>query len=393
MRFAGKFAGKRSENIANANQADNRLPARGGRIVACRPGRNLRAPGTDRLRPGPVGVNQILLRATSCPLTEGQMEQGGQLFARYTFGNIQSVTCEADLSFIDFGDLRACFHRSEVYPRNADTTIPANRVGQCEGTGLGNDRSFSPRTEDSRVIDFYHNQISPDCPVGEYTLKVILMGSTGDDDPDTQVTFEKPIAATNERNFRVVAGSTTATPTAPPRPPPPTPRPTAIPTSTPTATATATATATPTPTRDPNEPTATPTATPTRRPPPPTATPTETATPTPTRDPNEPTATPTETATPTPTRDPNEPTATPTPTRDPNEPTATPTETATPTPTRDPNEPTPTPTATPTRDPQLPTLTPTATPTPTRDPQLPTLTPTANRRRHRRRPAIRSCRP
>ena len=60
------------------------------------------------------------------------MEQGGQLFARYTFGNIQSVTCEADLSFIDFGDLRACFHRSEVYPRNGPAlacdvvaTVPA----------------------------------------------------------------------------------------------------------------------------------------------------------------------------------------------------------------------------------------------------------------------------
>ena len=63
---------------------------------------------------------------------EGRMEQGGQLFARYTFGNIQSVTCEADLSFIDFGDLRACFHRSEVYPRNGPAlacdvvaTVPA----------------------------------------------------------------------------------------------------------------------------------------------------------------------------------------------------------------------------------------------------------------------------
>ena len=299
--------------------------------------------------------------------TEGQMEQGGQLFARYTFGNIQSVTCEADLSFIDFGDQRACFHRSEVYPRNADTSIPENRVDQCEGSGLGNDRSFSPRTGDSRVIDYSHNRISPDCPVGEYTLKVILMGSTGDDDPDTPEPFAKPVATFRTHDFRVVPGSSTATPTAPPPPPPPTQRPTAIPTSTPTATptATATATATATSTRDPNEPTATPTATPTRRPPPPPPT----ATPTPTRDPNEPTATPTETATPTPTE-----TATPTPTRDPNEPTATPTETATPTPTRDPNEPTPTPTETatptPTRDPNEPTLTPTETPTatPTTDP-------------------------
>ena len=173
---------------------------------------------------------------------EGQMEQGGQLFARYTFGNIQSVTCEADLSFIDFGNQRACFHRSEVYPRNADTSIPENRVDQCEGSGLGNDRSFSPRTGDSRVIDYSHNRISPDCPVGEYTLKVILMGSTGDDDPDTPETFEKPVATSETHDFRVVAGSSTATPTAPPPPPPPTQRPTAIPTSTPTATPTATPT-------------------------------------------------------------------------------------------------------------------------------------------------------
>ena len=99
--------------------------------------------------------------SSSNPLSsdEGQMEQGGQLFARYTFGNIQSVTCEADLSFINFGDLHACFHRSEVYPRNADTTNPANRVEQCEGGSFGNDRSFSPRTGDSRVIDYSQNRI------------------------------------------------------------------------------------------------------------------------------------------------------------------------------------------------------------------------------------------
>ena len=182
--------------------------------------------------------------SASNPLSsgEGQMEQGGQLFARYTFGNIQSVTCAADLSFINFGDLHACFHRSEVYPRNADTTNPANRVEQCEGGSFGNDRSFSPRTGNSRVIDYSQNRVPPDCPVGEYTLKVILMGSTGDDDPDTPETFEKPVATSGTHDFRVVAGSSTATPTAPPPPPPPTQRPTAIPTSTPTATPTATPT-------------------------------------------------------------------------------------------------------------------------------------------------------
>ncbi len=265
---------------------------------------------------------------------EGRMVQGDQLFAQYTFGNIQSVTCEADLSFIDFGDQRACFHRSEVYPRNADTTNPDNRVEQYEGSDFGNDRSFSPRTGNSRVIGFSHNQVPPDCPPGEYTLKVILMGSTGDDDPNTPAPFLKPVAATNTKDFRVEAGSATATPTYTPRPQPPPPH-----------------TPTPTPTLD------------TLQPPPPTATPTLT------RDPNAPTATPT------PTRDtqqPPPPTATPTPTRDTQQP---PPPTATPTPTRDPLLPTLTPTATSTRDPLLPTLTPTATST--RDPLLPTLTPTA----------------
>ncbi len=288
---------------------------------------------------------------------DGRMEQGGQLFAQYTFGNIQSVTCEADLSFIDFGNLRACFHRSEVYPRNADTNDPANRVEQCEGSDLGHDRSFSPRTGNSRVIDYGQNQVSPDCPVGEYTLKVILMGSTGDDDPDTPAEFVKPVATTNTKDFRVEAGSATTTPTFTPRPQPP-------PAHTPTPT--------PTPTLDPNRPTPTPTNT--RQPQPP---PAHTPTPTPTRDPNLPTLTPTATAT----RDPNLPTLTPTATatRDPNLPTLTPTATPTVTSTRDPNLPTLTPTATPTvtstRDPLLPTLTPTATAT--RDPLLPTLTPTA----------------
>ena len=296
---------------------------------------------------------------------DGQMKQGDQLFAQYTFGNIQSVTCEADLSFINFGNQHACFHRSEVYPRNADTTNPANRVEQCEGSDFGHDRSFSPRTGNSRVIDFSQNQVSPDCPVGEYTLKVILMGSTGDDNPDTTAPFLKPVAATNTKDFRVVAGSATATPTntRQPQPPPahtPTPTPTLdpnLPTLTPTAT--------PTPTLDPNLPTLTPTATSTRDPNLPTLTPTATST----RDPNLPTLTPTATST----RDPNLPTLTPTATstRDPNLPTLTPTATST----RDPNLPTLTPTATSTRDPNLPTLTPTATPT--RDPNLPTLTPTA----------------
>ncbi len=315
---------------------------------------------------------------------DGRMVQGDQLFARYTFGNIQSVTCEADLSFIDFGNQRACFHRSEVYPRNADTTNPANRVEKCEGSDFGSDRSFSPRTGNSRVIDFSQNQVSPDCPVGEYTLKVILMGSTGDDDPNTPAPFLKPVATTNTKDFRVVAGSATATPTntRQPQPPPahtPTPTPTPdpnLPTLTPTPTNTRQPqpppahTPTPTPTRDPNLPTLTPTPTNTRQPQPP---PAHTPTPTPTRDPNLPTLTPTATAT----RDPNLPTLTPTATstRDPNLPTLTPTATSTVTSTRDPQLPTLTPTATATRDPNLPTLTPTATAT--RDPNLPTLTPTA----------------
>ena len=326
---------------------------------------------------------------------DGRMEQGGQLFAQYTFGNIQSVTCEADLSFIDFGNQRACFHRSEVYPRTADTNNPANRVEQCEGSDLGHDRSFSPRTGNSRVIDYGQNQVSPDCPPGEYTLKVILMGSTGDDDPDTPAPFLKPVAETNTKDFRVEAGSATTTPTYTPRPqPPPAHTPTPTPTNTrqPQPPPAHTPTPTPTNTRQPqpppaHTPTPTPTYTPQPQPPPahtptptptrdsnlPTLTPTATATPTSTRDPNLPTLTPTATAT----RDPNLPTLTPTatPTRDPNLPTLTPTATPTVTATRDPNLPTLTPTATATRDPNLPTLTPTATAT--RDPNLPTLTPTA----------------
>ena len=308
---------------------------------------------------------------------DGQMDLGGQLFARYTFGNLQTreLICERDRHFNGENHhtsfLDPCYRRSEVFRRDSPTT----RVTACE-RGLGANRSFSRGSGNSKVSPYSQNRISPDCPAGEYTLKVYLLSSEVIDG------IQDAKQWSNTKNFRVLAGPTlTPTNTRQPLPPPHTPTPTP----------------TPTPTLDPNRPTPTPTNT--RQPPPPpphTPTPTATATPTATRDPNLPTLTPTATATRDPnlptltptataTRDPNLPTLTPTATptvtstRDPNLPTLTPTATPTVTSTRDPNLPTLTPTATSTRDPLLPTLTPTATPTATstRDPLLPTLTPTA----------------
>ena len=76
---------------------------------------------------------------------EGQMEQGEQLFARYTFHNIQNLPCDADLSNIDFGDRGPCFHRGEVYPRDVNIFNKEDRIEQCEGSDFGSDRSFSAR--------------------------------------------------------------------------------------------------------------------------------------------------------------------------------------------------------------------------------------------------------
>ena len=237
--------------------------------------------------------------------------QGDQLFAKYTFNNLQAAECNAELSYIDFGDHGPCFHRGEVYTREGETTDFDNRVRQCEAPDLGNDRSFS---EVKTHIGFSNNQFAANCPEGEYTLKVLLMGSTGDDE-----SLHKPVKAIATKHFEVIPASLTSTPTNTPRPrptatrrpqqqPPPQQLPTATPTATPTEEANGgnggnqgnggngqgnggnnqpTATSTATPTIDPNAPTATPTATPTRDPqqPPPVgnndqATATPTATPT-----------------------------------------------------------------------------------------------------------------
>ena len=97
--------------------------------------------------------------------------QQGQSVAQYTFRNFQSITCNkaGGPHHTAFND--PCYHRSEVYERG--TTTP-NLAPQC---GLGGNRSFSKGTGISRVIGYGQNRISSNCPVGEYTLKVILMGS------------------------------------------------------------------------------------------------------------------------------------------------------------------------------------------------------------------------
>ncbi len=227
---------------------------------------------------------------------EGRMEQGGQLFVKLRFNDIGTLPCDADLSYIDFGEYGPCFYRIEVYLSGGDTNNEVDRVRSCENSG--NDRSFSRGDSNSKEIGFSHNRVPPNCPVGTYTLKAILMGSTGDDE-----NVNKTPEYYSTKDFKVIAAPLTATPTN-------TRQPTATrqqgggtqgggtqgggtqggnnqgggtqgsgtqPTATPTAT----------PTIDPNAPTATPTATPTRDPllPPPVnnndqATATPTATPT-----------------------------------------------------------------------------------------------------------------
>ena len=165
----------------------------------------------------------------------GTMTQGGQLFAKYTFRNVESLTCNKNSGthHTSFDD--PCYYRSEISVRDSNT--PA-----CGG--VSGDRSFSQSGGNTQVFGFSRNQIPASCPVGEYTLKVILMHST------------KEEAAFSTADFEVIAAPT-ATPTntpqpyrppPPPPPPPPTATPTATPTEEPTATPTATSTDTPTPT-------------------------------------------------------------------------------------------------------------------------------------------------
>ena len=193
----------------------------------------------------------------------------GQSVAKYNFRNFQSITCDVNdgnQHSTAFDD--PCYHRTEVYERGT-----TNRVDQQCAPGRGGNRSFSKGDGISKEIRYGQNLIPATCPVGLYTLKVILMGSARDE------------VTTASADFEVILQP-------PPQPPVPTATPTVTPTETPVPTATPTATPTETPV-----PTATPTETPTETPVPtatPTATPTETPVPTAT-----PTATPTETPVPT----------------------------------------------------------------------------------------------
>ena len=155
---------------------------------------------------------------------EGKVPHG-QSVAQYTFRDFQSITCDKNGGYqhsTAFDD--PCYHRSEVYERGT-----TNRVSQCE-RGWGGDRSFSKGTGISKVIRYGQNMVPSTCPVGLYTLKVILMGSARDE------------VATATADFEVILSPPTNTPG-----PTETDTPTA--TATPTDTPTATATPTETPTR------------------------------------------------------------------------------------------------------------------------------------------------
>ena len=148
----------------------------------------------------------------------GYLEQGGQLFFQITISNIGKLKCEAELSYINFGELKPCFHSGEVYPDGANTDNEDNREPRCEVHST--ERSFSPGTGDTRVIDYSHNRIPPNCPEGDYTLKVIVMGSeggTGDPENDDELVL-LPLDPVF-KDFRVVAREE-PTPTHTPRPRP-----------------------------------------------------------------------------------------------------------------------------------------------------------------------------
>ena len=65
MRSVRRFAGRKSETNANAYQVNNRLPDRGGRIVACHPGPELPRPGPRS--PTPRVMIQIQLCQSPFP--------------------------------------------------------------------------------------------------------------------------------------------------------------------------------------------------------------------------------------------------------------------------------------------------------------------------------------
>ena len=138
----------------------------------------------------------------------------GQSVAQYTFKNFQSITCdkndgnEHSTVFLD-----PCYHRSEVYERG--TTTP-NLAPQC---GLGGNRSFSQGAGISKVIHYGQNRISSNCPVGEYTLKVILMGSAREGDEVAFLTEDFEVKPPPTATFTPTP-TKTSTPTKTPTPKP-----------------------------------------------------------------------------------------------------------------------------------------------------------------------------
>ena len=96
-----------------------------------------------------------------------------QSVARYTFKNFQSITCDKnDVNHqhsTAFDD--PCYHRTEIYERGT-----TNHVDQCVRGGEGGNRSFSKGDGILKEVPYRGNVIPQTCPVGLYTLKVILMG-------------------------------------------------------------------------------------------------------------------------------------------------------------------------------------------------------------------------
>ncbi len=170
-----------------------------------------------------------------------QMIQGDQFYAQYTFKKLGSDT---RLECTNSQDDDPCYFKGEILRNGA--TVP-----QCQGSSFGSMRSFWWTSENSKVIGYGQNRVSPNCPAGAYTLRVSLYGMAED-------RLQAPPVHTDSESFTVIMGAPTAIPTNTPRPtstrrPQQQPPPQQLPTATPTAT----------PTIGPNEPTATPTATPT----------------------------------------------------------------------------------------------------------------------------------
>ena len=115
---------------------------------------------------------------------EGRVPEGEALLAQYTFNlQIAELECKAEVSYTAFED--TCFFRGEVWPEGTTNfSQEDDRVRQCEGRGMGVDRSFSKGSRNSKVIRYEFNQTSTSCPEGKYVWRVVLMGSTGSDEND-----------------------------------------------------------------------------------------------------------------------------------------------------------------------------------------------------------------